>query len=57
MVGLSALWMPIVVSAVFVFIALSIIRGMLGWHKGDMAAVPAEAKVMETLRGLNVQDL
>jgi hypothetical protein len=29
MVGLSALWMPIVVSAVFVFIALSIIHGML----------------------------
>ena len=55
MVGLSALWMPIVVSAVFVFIALSIIHGMLGWHKGDMTAVPGEAKVMETLRGLNVQ--
>ena len=29
MIGLSALWMPIVVSAVFVFIALSIIHGML----------------------------
>ena len=28
---------------------------MLGWHKGDMIAVPGEAKVMETLRGLNVQ--
>ena len=55
MVGLSALWIPIVVSAVFVFIALAIIHGMLGWHKGDMAAVPGEAKVMETLRGLNVQ--
>jgi len=55
MVGLSALWMPIVVSAVFVFIALSISHGMLGWHKGDMTAVPGEAKVMETLRGLNVQ--
>src|SRR6266566_9427606 len=55
MVGLSALWIPIVVSAVFVFIALAIIHGMLGWHKGDMAAVPSEAKVMEMLRGLNVQ--
>ncbi len=41
-------------TAVFVFIALSIIHGML-WHKGDMTAVPGEAKVMETLRGLNVQ--
>ena len=55
MVGFSALWMPIVVSAVFVLIALAIIHGMLGWHKGDMTAVPGEAKVMETLRGLNVQ--
>src|SRR5206468_7271250 len=55
MVGLTALWMPIVVSAVFVFIALAIIHGFLGWHKGDMSAVPGEAKVMEMLRGLNVQ--
>ena len=53
MVGLTALWMPIVVSAVFVFIALSLIHGMLGWHKGDMTAVPGEAKFMETMRGLN----
>jgi hypothetical protein len=55
MVGLSALWMPIVVSAVFVFVALLIIHSMLGWHRGDMTAVPGEANVMQTLRGLNVQ--
>src|SRR5262249_35695707 len=55
MVGLSALWMPIVVSAVFVLITLLIIHMMPGWHKGDMTAVPGEDKVMETLRGLNVQ--
>src|SRR4051794_27767681 len=55
MVGLTALWMPIVVSAVFVLIALSIIHGLVGWHKGDMTGVPGEAKFMETMRGLNVQ--
>ena len=55
MVGLSALWMPIVVSAVLVFIALSLIHGLLGWHRGDMAAVPGENKVMDLLRSLNVQ--
>ena len=55
MVGLFALWMPIVVSAVFVLIALLIIHGLLGWHKGDMTAVPGEAKVMEALRSLNVR--
>ena len=54
-VGLFALWMPIVVSAVFVFIALMIIHAVLGWHKDDMSAMPGEAKVMEMLRGLNVQ--
>ena len=52
MVGLSALWMPIVVSAVFVFIALLILHMMPGWHKDDMKAVPGEDNVMETLRGL-----
>ena len=55
MVPLPALWMPILVSAVFVLIALAIIHMMPGWHKSDMAAVPGEDKVMETLRALNVQ--
>jgi len=55
MVGLSALWTPTVVSAVFVFVALLISHMMPGWHNGDMTAVPGEAKVMETLRGLKVQ--
>jgi hypothetical protein len=47
--------MPIVVSAVFVLIALLIIHGMLGWHKGDMAAIPDEANVLEMLRSVNVR--
>jgi len=55
MVGLVALWMPIIVSAMFVFIALAIIHSLLGWHKGDMTNVPGEAKLMDTLRDLNVQ--
>lgn len=42
-------------SAVFVFIAISIIHELLGLYKDDMTAIPGEAKVMETLRGLNVQ--
>ena len=55
MVGLSALWMPILVSAVFVFITLMIIHMIPGWHQDDMTAVPGEDSVMETLRGLKVQ--
>ena len=55
MAELPALWMPIVVSAVFVLIALLILHMLPGWHKGDMTAVPGEDRFMETLRGLNVQ--
>ena len=55
MVGLFDLWLPIVVSAVFVVIALLIIHGALGWHKDDMVALPGETQVMEMLRTLNVQ--
>ena len=55
MVGLVALWLPIVVSAVFVFVALSVVHMLPGWHKGDMTGLPGEAKVMDTLRGLNVR--
>lgn len=54
MVALSALWVPIVVSAVFVMITLVIIHMIPGWHQGDMSAVPSEAKVMDTLRALNI---
>jgi hypothetical protein len=55
MVGLAALWIPIVVSAVFVLIVLLALHMLPGWHKDDMIAVPGEEKVMETLRGLNVK--
>jgi hypothetical protein len=55
MVGIAALWLPIVVSAAFVFVALMVIHMMPGWHRDDMAAVPGEDKVMEAMRGLNVQ--
>ena len=55
MVGLSALWKPILVSAVFMIITLVIIHMIPGWHQDDMAAVPGEDNVMETLRGLNLQ--
>jgi hypothetical protein len=54
MVGLFALWMPIVLSAVFVLVALFLVHGLLGWHRDDMSAVPGEATLLETMRGLNV---
>lgn len=42
MAAMLSLWLPIVVSAVFVFIASSIIHMLLGYHKNDWASVPDE---------------
>jgi hypothetical protein len=53
-VGLVALWMPIVVSAVFCAITLVISHMLPGWHRSDMTAVPGEDKLLETLRELHV---
>src|SRR5262249_51399117 len=55
MVGLSAFWMPMVVPAGLLVFRRLVMHMWPGWVKGDMTAVPGEDKVMETLRGLNVQ--
>ena len=45
------LWMPILLSAVFVFIASSLIHMVFqGWHGSDCAGLKGEAEVMRTLR-------
>ena len=50
MTSLGALWVPILLSSVFVFIASSIIHMALPWHKNDYQGVPNEDRVMEALR-------
>ena len=50
MVGLSALWLPILLSAVIVFVVSSIIHMATPWHKGDYLQMPNEDKVMDALR-------
>ena len=50
MTTMLALWLPIVVSAVFVFLASSAIHMLLPWHKGDYQTVPNEAQVTDALR-------
>jgi hypothetical protein len=52
--GLMAQWLPIIVSAVIVFIASSIIHMLPLWHKTDFPKMPNEDKVMDALRPLNV---
>jgi hypothetical protein len=54
MTGLSALWLPIVVSAVFVFVASSIIHMASPWHKSDYPKLTNEDQVMDALRGLSI---
>lgn len=54
MVPLSALWLPIVLSAVIVFIASSIIHMVLPIHKSDYRKLPDEEKVVETLRAVGI---
>ena len=50
MVPLLSLSMPILLSAVLVFIASSIIHMVLRYHRTDYREVPSEAEVMEALR-------
>jgi hypothetical protein len=48
---LHALWLPILVSSVFVFAASSLIHMALqGWHRSDYSKVPNEDKVMDAVR-------
>lgn len=54
MTGLSALWLPILVSAVAVFVASSIIHMATPWHKSDYPKLPNEDKVRDALRPLAI---
>ena len=54
MTGLSALWLPILLSAVFVFLASSVIHMLSPWHNSDYPKMPNEDKVMDALRPLAI---
>jgi hypothetical protein len=53
MTPLAALWLPILLSTVFVFIA-SMILHMTPWHHGDYPALPDEARFREALRPMAI---
>jgi hypothetical protein len=50
MAFLTELWLPILVAAVLVFVASSIIHMGIPWHKNDYQKLPDEDAVMETVR-------
>jgi len=48
------LWVPILASAVFVFVASSVVHMALPWHKSDYPKLPNEDRVMDALRPLAI---
>jgi hypothetical protein len=54
MVSIASLWLPILLSAVAVFIASSIIHMFLGYHSADYKKVPAEDEFMAALRKFDI---
>lgn len=54
MVSLAALWLPIVLAAVVVFVVSSIIHTATPWHKHDYGTLPREADVLNALRPFNI---
>ena len=54
MTSLFALWLPILLSAVIVFVASSIIHMVLPWHKSDYPKMPNEDQVRDALRPLAI---
>jgi hypothetical protein len=54
MVGISYLWLPILLSAVAVFIVSSIIHMFLGYHNTDFKKLPSEDNVMDDMRKHNI---
>ena len=55
MVSVSALWLPILLSAVIVFIASSIMHAVLTYHQSDCKQIPDEENVLATLRKAGLQ--
>jgi hypothetical protein len=51
---LNALWLPVVLSAVIVFVVSSLIHMASPWHKGDYPKMPNEDKVRDALRPLGI---
>lgn len=54
MVGLSALWLPILLSGVIVFVASSILHMVIPWHKGDYPRMPNEDRFRDAVRPLSI---
>ena len=54
MVSIASLWLPILLSAVAVFIVSSIIHMFIGYHSADYRRLPAEDEFMAAVRKLDI---
>lgn len=54
MISLTSLWLPILLSAVFVFIVSSLIHMFLKYHQSDFKKIPDEDNVMDSLRKFGI---
>jgi hypothetical protein len=54
MVSLTALWIPILLAAVLVFLVSSLIHMVLGYHASDWKRFPSEDAVLDALRPLKL---
>lgn len=55
MVPVMTLWLPVVLSAVIVFVASSIMHMALPYHKSDYRQLPDEDKLLATLRAAGLK--
>ena len=55
MVSIVSLWLPILLSAVAVFLVSSVIHMVFQYHKTDFKQIPSEDQVMDDLRKYNIQ--
>lgn len=54
MVPITSLWLPILLSAILVFIVSSVIHMLLPYHRNDYRMVSNENGVMDALRPFNI---
>ena len=54
MVSIVSLWLPILLAAVGVFVASSVIHMLLSYHQGDYLKLPDEDGVADALRGFDI---
>jgi len=54
MTPLASLWLPILLSAVFIFIASTLLHTVIPWHHGDFVKLPDESGFRSAVGSMNI---